>query len=161
MRASSRRFRGYTLVELLVVLAVMGLLAGLAMPLAEMTVQRERERELRRALWEIRDAIDGYRQACEQGVIVQARKGPPYPASLKELTEAHEDQRASHQGELRRFLRRVPRDPFAEPGLPAEQTWGLRSYASDADKPQAGNEVYDVYSRATGTGLNGIPLSQW
>ncbi len=161
MKSRPSLIKGYTLVELLVVLALLGLLAGLAMPLAEMTVQRERERELRRALWEIRDAIDSYRLAREQGAIVVASKGPPFPANLNELARAHEDQRAGHQGELLRFLRKVPRDPFADPQLPAEQTWGLRGYASEADKPRPGEEVYDVYSRASGVGLNGVPLSQW
>lgn len=161
MRIRSSFAKGYTLVELLVVLALLGLLAGLTMPLAEMTVQREKERELRRALWEIRDAIDSYRQARERGAIVVASKGPPFPSTLNDLVLPYEDQRAGHQGEQLRFLRKVPRDPFADPQLPAEQTWGLRGYFSEADKPRAGDEVYDVYSRASGVGLNGVPLRQW
>lgn len=153
--------RGYTLIEMLVVLAVIGLLAALAMPLAEVTVQREKERELKRALWEIRDAIDAYRRAREQGAILGSPDTPPYPATLVGLTEPLPDQRASHQGEILRFLRKVPRDPFADPSLSAEKTWGLRGYLSEADKPQPGAEVYDVYSRVDGVGLNGVPLSQW
>lgn len=155
------RHRGYTLIEMLVVLAVIGLLAALAMPLAEITVQREKERELRRALWEIRDAIDAYRRAREQGAVLGAPDTAPYPPTLAALTEALPDQRASRQGQVLRFLRQVPRDPFADPELPAERTWGLRSYLSEADKPQPGAEVYDVHSRAEGVGLNGVPLKQW
>jgi len=153
--------RGYTLVELLVVLAVLGLLAAMAMPLAEVTVQREKERELKRSLWEIRDAIDAYRRAREQGAVTGGTGTPPYPATLFALTQPALDERAEHRGETLRFLRRIPRDPFADPALPAERTWGLRSYLSEADKPQPGADVYDVYSQSDQVGLNGVPLKVW
>ena len=132
-----------------------------ALPMAEMTVQREKERELKRALWEIRDALDAYRAAREAGAVLGPGDRPPYPATLQDLTQEVVDARADRQGQTMRFLRRVPRDPFAEPGLPAEQTWGLRGYQSDADTPQPGPEVYDVYSKSTAVGLNGVPLKQW
>ena len=156
-----RTGRGYTLIELLVVLAVLGLLAGLAMPLAEMTVQREKERELKRALWEIRDAIDAYRRAREQGAIPATAGSSPYPPALDALVQAAPDARADHRGEALRFLRRVPRDPFADPALPPERSWGLRSYLAEADHPQPGADVYDVYSTSTQVGLNGVPLKDW
>jgi general secretion pathway protein G len=156
---------GYTLVELLIVLGVLGLLASMAMPLAEVTAQRSKERELQRALWEIRDAIDAYRRAREQGAILVAGGGrwgaALYPPSLESLTQAWPDARAERQGEVLRFLRRVPRDPFADAALPAERTWALRSYASDPDRPQPGSEVYDVQSGSDRIGLNGIPLRRW
>lgn len=153
--------RGYTLIELLVVLAVLGLLATMAMPLAEMTVQRERERELKRALWEIRDAIDAYKRARDQGAVASAPDGPRYPATLQALVEAAPDARAGHSGETLRFLRSIPRDPFADPALPPELGWGLRSFISEANDPRAGTDVYDVYSQSTKLGLNGVPLKQW
>jgi general secretion pathway protein G len=156
---------GYTLVELLIVLGILGLLASMATPLAEVTVQRSKERELQRALWEIRDAIDAYRRAREQGAILVAGANgwgaALYPTSLESLTQAWPDARADRRGEVLRFLRRVPRDPFADASLADERTWALRSYASDADRPQAGGEVYDVQSRSDRIGLNGIPLRRW
>ena len=158
---ASGRIRGFTLIELLVCLGILGFLASLALPMAEMTAQREKERELKRALWEIRDALDAYRAARESGAVLGASDRPPYPESLQSLTREVADARTEHQGQTIRFLRRVPRDPFAEPGVPAEQSWGLRGYQSDADNPQPGAEVYDVYSKSTATGLNGVPLKQW
>lgn len=156
-----RRSKGFTLIELLVCLGILGFLAALAMPVAEMTVQREKERELKRALWEIRDALDAYRAARENGAVIGPSDRPPYPETLAELTRELPDARADRQGRSLRFLRRVPRDPFADASLPAEKTWGLRGFQSDADQPRPGPEVYDVYSLSTANGLNGIPLRQW
>lgn len=153
--------RGFSLIELLVVLGVLGVMAALTMPLAEMTVQRERERELKRALWEIRDAIDAYQAARENGALPGAGPMSAYPTSLIALTEPVPDARAGRSGQTLRFLRRVPRDPFADPALPAERTWGLRSFLSDADAPRAGEDVYDVFSTSDRIGLNGVPLRQW
>ena len=155
------RARGYTLIELLVVLAVLGLLASMVMPLAEMTVQREKEHELKRALWEIRDAIDAYHQARVGGLLPGVGDISTYPATLEVLTEAQPDGRPGHEGQVLRFLRRIPRDPFADPGVDSDKTWGLRSYASDADHPKSGDDVYDVFSLSNRTGLNGVPLAQW
>lgn len=152
--------RGYSLIELLVVLAILGLLSTLAMPLAEMTQQRDRERELKRALWEIRDAIDAYKRARETGAVVEASLSH-YPPSLQALVELREDARAGHRGEPLRFLRRVPRDPFAPDDVPAERTWGLRSYVSEARRPEPGIDVYDVHSLSDRVGLNGVPLREW
>ncbi len=157
MRRSSR---GYSLIELVIVLAILGILTSLAVPLAEVTVQRGKERELKRALWEIRDAIDGYRRVRE-GVAFNGGSLSPYPADLLALTQLVADARASHRGEFHRFLRKVPRDPFADPALPAEKTWGVRSYLSEADQPKSGKDVFDVFSMAPGLALNGVPLRQW
>ncbi|SEL65087.1 general secretion pathway protein G [Roseateles sp. YR242] len=155
------RARGFTLIELLVCLGILGFLATLALPMAEMASQREKERELKRALWEIRDALDSYRAARETGALLGAADQPPYPATLAELTKEVPDSRLEHQGQTLRFLRRVPRDPFADTSLPADQTWGLRGFQSDAENPKPGPEVYDVYSNSPLKGLNGIPLKQW
>jgi general secretion pathway protein G len=160
MAGSLRPARGYTLIELLVVLAVLGILAAMTMPLSEVTVQRDRERELRRSLWEIRDALDAYHRAVSSGAIAA---GPPsgYPARLAQLTEAYPDTRADHQGQVLRFLRRVPRDPFAAPDVAPELSWRLRSYASPAERPAAGDDVYDVSSSSDGVALDGTSLKDW
>jgi general secretion pathway protein G len=151
------KHRGFTLIELMVVMAVLGLMASLLLPLAEMNVQRERERELRVALLEIRGAIDAYRAAVKAGQIAPPANESGYPPSLGALVESH----IGIGGQVKHFLRRVPRDPFAEPGLPAEQTWALRSYESAHDAPRPGADVYDVASRSQRMGLNGIPLKEW
>ena len=159
------RPNGYSLVELLAVLAILGVLVTMAMPLAEMSAERAREQELKRALWEIRDALDAYHEARLLGAIPAVASadptGPAYPPDLHALTQLQPDLRVTHHGEFLRFLRRVPRDPFADPAVESEQSWGLRGYLSEANKPLPGAEVYDVYSRSPGTALNGVPLSQW
>lgn len=159
------RPNGFSLVELLAVLAILGVLAAMALPLANLNAERTRETELKRALWEIRDAIDAYHQARMSGAVAAPpgadATSPAYPPNLHVLTQLQPDLRSNHQGEFLRFLRRVPADPFADPTADAEQTWGLRSYASEADKPRPGAEVYDVHSQAPGVALNGVPLSQW
>ncbi len=153
--------QGYTLIELLVVLAILGLLASMVMPLAEMTVQRDKERELKRALWEIRDAIDDYRRARERALAGAAAGAPLYPPDLTSLLASPTGATTPGANAVQRFLRRIPRDPFADPGEPAAQSWGLRSYQSEADNPQPGADVYDVYSKSERMGLNGVPLRQW
>lgn len=157
--AASRR--GYTLIEMLVVLALLGVLSMMVTPMAALQAQRAKEVELKRALWQIRDAIDAYHHAAVAGALGGASSQPGYPPSLEALTRLHPDTRAGRQGQVLRFLRSIPRDPFADDNVPAAQTWGLRSYASEAARPQPGADVYDVFSRATGTGLNGVPLGHW
>ena len=157
------RTQGYTLIELLVVLAILGVLAAMTMPLAQMTSERQKEAELKRGLWQIRDAIDAYKTARLAGVMgpTPAPTESPYPPTLDSLTAVVLDARSDHLGEAHRFLRSVPRDPFADPQVAAAATWGLRSFDSDADHPRAGTDVYDVYSKAPGDALNGVPLGQW
>jgi general secretion pathway protein G len=162
---SSMRPRGYTLIELLAVLAVLGVLAAMAMPLAQVAVERSRERELKRALWEIRDAIDAYHQARVAGTIAADSgadaSAAAYPPTLASLTLAHADLRAEHHGESLRFLRNIPRDPFADSATAPDQTWALRSFLSEASQPVAGADVYDVHSRSTASALDGSALSTW
>lgn len=153
------RARGFSLVELLVVMLVLGILAAAAMPVAELTVQRERERELRHALREIRDAIDAYKQAGDNKQILVPLGSHGYPATLEALVEGVPDLR--HAGQQRVFLRRIPGDPFAPPGTVPARSWRLRSYLSLWDRPEPGVDVYDVSSSAQGVGLNGVPLKDW
>ena len=152
---------GYSLIELLVVLAILATLASVAWPMAEMAARRQREAELRRSLWEIREAIDAYRRARESGAIPGLAGEAIYPPRLDTLTRLHADARPEVRGAPLRFLRRIPRDPYAAPALPADQTWGLRSQASEADRPAPGTEVFDVYSLSDAVGLDGTPVRQW
>jgi general secretion pathway protein G len=158
VKPRARTVAGFSLVELMAVLAVMAVLAAAAMPLAELSWQRERERELKRALWEIRDAIDAHKRAADAGQIEKVGDG--YPPRLDALV-AGVPVRGARPGELRYFLRRLPRDPFAAEGVPAERSWGLRSMASPPERPAPGADVFDVYSLSTATGLNGVPLRAW
>jgi general secretion pathway protein G len=146
--------KGFTLIELVITVAILGLLASVALPLAEVTVQRGKEQELRRSLRDMREAIDAYKRAADEGAIDKSVGKSGYPPSLAALVEGAVDRR-DPRGARIYFLRRVPADPLA--GEP----WGLRSYASPADAPQSGEDVFDVHSTSTQAGLNGIPYREW
>ena len=158
---SASRGGGFTLIELVVTLLIVGLLAGVAVPLVEVTVKRNKERELRAALREIRTAIDAYKRASDEGRIVRLAQQSGYPPKLAVLVEGVPDARSPERRPIF-FLRRLPRDPtFPDQAAPAESTWGKRSYASPPDAPEEGDDVFDVYSRAEGTSLNGTPYKAW
>jgi general secretion pathway protein G len=155
------RIRGFTLVELLITVAIVGVLASIALPLSEMTAQRAKETDLRRALREIRDALDAYKRASDEGRILRSPAQSGYPPTLAALVEGVTDAK-SVTGAKIYFLRRVPRDPFhPDATAPAERTWTLRSYESPPHEPRAGKDVFDVFSASTRVGLNGIPLREW
>jgi len=146
--------KGFTLIELLITVAILGLLASAALPLAELTVQRGKERELRSSLREIRGAIDAYKRATDEGAIEKSLDKTGYPSTLSVLVEGAVDKR-DPKGKRIFFLRRVPADPVSG------EAWGLRSYASPADAPKDGDDVFDVYSKSDATGLNGVPYREW
>ncbi|MEW5769458.1 MAG: type II secretion system protein [Pseudomonadota bacterium] len=155
-----RQARGFTLIELVVAVAIVGVLAMMAVPLLEVSQQRYKESELRLALRQIRTAIDAYRQAVQDKKIEAAADASGYPPDLAALTQGITDL-TSPEGKKIYFLRRLPKDPFAPKEASADESWGKRSYASPPDDPKEGDDVFDVYSRAEGTGLNGIPYREW
>jgi general secretion pathway protein G len=145
---------------MLVVLAMLGVLASAARPLLELSVQRSREHELRQGLRTLREAIDAYKRAGEAGHIAQDADASGYPPHLRALVDGVADAKSA-EGRKLYFLRRLPRDPFAPAELPAAETWGLRAYDSPPDEPRAGKDVFDVYSRAERTALDGSRLKDW
>jgi general secretion pathway protein G len=152
---------GFTLIELVVVIAIVAILATGLVPLAELANQRSKEQELHAALRDIRTAIDAYKQAADEGRVERKADETGYPRFLDDLAGGVVNAKDPEKHKIY-FLRRVPRDPFfADPEVPAQKTWGLRSYDSPPDEPKAGKDVFDVYSLSAQKGLNGVPYKQW
>ncbi len=152
---------GFTLIELVITVAIIALLASVALPVSELSVQRTKEQDLRRSLRQVREAIDAYKQASDEGRIRKSIGDSGYPKKLEDLAEGVDDQKSPKKEKIY-FLRRVPRDPFsAETTLAAAATWGKRSYASPPDDPRDGDDVFDVFSLAPGKGINGLPYREW
>ena len=156
------RDRGFTMIELVITVGIVSLLATAVVPSAQLLYQRERERELRSSLRTIRAALDAYKAASDTGHVKKKADQSGYPPDLQSLVDGVDDATAAKEGVKIYFLRRLPRDPFwPDATTPAAETWGLRSYASPPDDPQPGDDVYDVRSRSSRTGLNGVPYRDW
>lgn len=152
---------GFTLIELMVTLAILAVLVTVVVPLADVIVQRSKEQELRLALRQIRDGLDAYKRASDEGRITKSIDDSGYPESLEKLVDGIVDIKDPKKRKIF-FMRRIPRDPMYEnrSASPAE-TWGKRSYQSTANDPQEGEDVFDVYSLSNNIGLNGIPYKEW
>lgn len=153
--------RGFSLIELLVVIAIMAVLASIGFPLAELSHRRAQEEELRRSLREIRTALDAYKRMVDAGLIARPAGGSGYPPNLRALVDGEVNAQTPQASRLY-FLRRLPRDPMSsDTTVDPFESWGLRSYDSPPSDPWAGRDVYDVYSKAQGAGLDGRPYREW
>lgn len=152
-RSMAKGSRGFTLIELIVAATILSILTLMALPLARVTIQREKEKQLRQALWEMRDAIDRYKDAADRGAFQTKVDSQNYPPDLDELVKGIEGQ----AGKKYRFLRSVPRDPMTN-----STEWGLRSMQDDPDSDSwGGQNVFDVYTKSEGTGLDGTKYKDW
>jgi general secretion pathway protein G len=152
LRNSKWGSTGFTMVELVVAIAVIAILAGAAIPLARNVIKRDKERQLRRALWEMRDAIDRYKDAADRNAFQQKVGTEGYPPDLETLVKG-----VDANGKKLKFLRKIPIDPMT-----GETEWGLRSMQDDADSTSwGGQNVFDVYTKSQGTGLDGTKYAEW
>ena len=152
--------KGFSLIELLVTLALIALLATIALPMTELSVKRSQEVELRTALRQIREAIYAYKQAADEGRVIMSPGDSGYPKTLAVLVSGVEDSKSPGHVKIY-FVRRIPHDPFADPKLTAEDSWFKRSYKSSYDHPEYSDDIYDVSSSSRETGINGIPYKEW
>lgn len=151
-RVSQKNARGFTLVELIVATAILVILTSLAIPMARIGIKRERERELRHDLWEMRDAIDRYKDAADRGAFQIKVGSEGYPPDLETLVKG-----VDVGGKKIRFLRRIPVDPMT-----GNTEWGTRSLQDDPDSDSSGGDnVFDVYTKSSGTGLDGTEYKSW
>ncbi|MCB5183828.1 type II secretion system GspH family protein [Methylobacillus gramineus] len=156
-----RKMRGFTLIELLVTMVLLALILSSAAPVMQISAKRNKEQELKRDLWQLRDAIDAYKKAVDDGLIKKTPGQSGYPPNLRILVQGVENPRDPKKAKIY-FLRSIPRDPFAnDPELSAEASWGKRSYASSFEEPAEGDDVYDVYSLSNDKGLDQRPYREW
>src|SRR5258708_39722120 len=177
LRGPGAGVRGFTLIELVVTLALVSIRALVAVPLYEVTAVRVKEAELRTALRQIRTALDAYKDAADAGKVQKDASESGFPPSLTVLVEGVDAAQASGglttssntglstsgNGPSRlMFLRQIPRDPFTpDPSVPAAEQWDTRSYGSPPSDPQPGKDVYDVMSKSATVGTNGIAYKDW
>jgi len=167
MSADLPTSRGFTFIELVITLALVGLVSMLALPLYEVSATRLKEAELRQALRTIRSGLDAYKAATDSGALPRAIGESGYPPTLDVLTQSldlagQRDASGSLASRRMVILRQMPRDPFSnDPKLPAAATWNTRSYAARSDDPQPGADVFDVSSRSTLIGLDGTAYATW
>jgi general secretion pathway protein G len=152
MQLRHRSEAGLTLVELIVTVAILAILASAAVPVARFEVKREKEQELRYDLWEMRSAIDAYKDAADRGAFQVKLDSMGYPPDLETLVNG-----VDVHGKTVRFLRKVPVDPMT-----GNTDWGLRSNQDDPDSDSwGGQNVFDVYSKSDGTALDGTKYKDW
>lgn len=153
---------GFTYIELVITVAIISILAAVIMPLSELSKKRSMEAELRQNLRVIRTAIDDYKRAWDEGKLKKTVGESGYPPDLKTLVEGVEDASSAQSGRMIRFLRRIPKDPMStDTDVPAEETWGLRSYQSPPDDPQEGEDVFDIYSKSEEQAIDGSFYKDW
>jgi len=147
-----RNTRGFTLIELIVATTILLILTGMAIPMARVTIKREKERELRHDLWEMRDAIDRYKDAADRGAFQIKVGSEGYPPDLDTLVNG-----VDVATKKLKFLRRIPIDPMT-----GDTDWGLRSMQDDPKSDSwDGNNVFDVYTKSNATGLDGTKYKDW
>jgi general secretion pathway protein G len=145
--------RGFTLLELIIATTILSILTLMVLPMARITIQREKEKELRKDLWEMRDAIDRYKDAADLNMFQTKVDAQHYPPTLEELTKGIEAQ----GGKKIRFLRSIPVDPMTK-----TKEWGMRSMQDDPDSDSwGGQSVFDVYTKSEGTALDGTKYKDW
>ena len=143
---------GFTVVELIVAMTILMILTAAAVPVVRVTIERNKERELRRDLWEMRDAIDRYKDAADRGAFQVKLDSQGYPPDLETLVKG-----VDSNGKKLRFLRHIPVDPMT-----GKTEWGLRSMQDDVDSDSwGGQNVFDVYTKSDGTGLDGTKYKTW
>jgi general secretion pathway protein G len=153
--------RGFTLVEMMVTVAIIGVLVSMAVPVREMLVQRAKEQELRLALRDIRGAIDAYKRAADEGKVKVDVGDSGYPKSLDALASGVDNISSPDRKKIY-FLRSLPRDPMqSDLSLAPSSSWGKRSYASSHEEPRDEGDVFDVYSLSNARGTNGIAYREW
>lgn len=152
MQQKYRHEAGLTLVELIVTVAILAILASAAVPVARFQVKRQKEHELRYDLWQMRTAIDHYKDAADKGLFQIKLDSQGYPPDLDTLVTG-----VDIQGKKVRFLRRVPVDPMTN-----STDWGMRSMQDDPDSDSwGGQSVFDVYTKSDGTALDGTKYKDW
>jgi len=159
---SKKKESGFTIIELMVTLAILAILASITIPLLKLTIQRNKEVTLTQNLMQIRQAIDAYKHAVDEGRIKKEIDQSGYPPNLEVLEQGVQDLKDPKKRMIK-FLRRIPKDPmrnFDEP-RPFDHDWGLRSYHSEAENPEYDDDVYDVFSLSQLKGINGVPYAQW
>lgn len=153
---------GFTLIELMVSLTIVAIMASVATPMVQLTLQRQKEQQLREHLRELRHAIDAYKKAADDGQVKKNADATGYPPNLQVLVEGVEDAKNPKHTKIR-FLRRIPQDPMLrmQANSGSQLGWGLRSYDSPPEQPRYTQDVYDVYSLSPQVGINGVPYAQW
>jgi len=152
LRIRQRRSSGFTLIELIVATAILTILTTMALPLARLSIKREKEHELRYDLWQMRDAIDRYKDAADRGAFQTKVGSDGYPPDLQTLVDG-----VDVNGKKLRFLRQIPVDPMTN-----STEWGLRSMQDDPDSDSwGGQNVFDVYTKSQATGMDGTKYKEW